>query len=150
MLAEAMCKLEGFRYAPDPEVFWLHGKSTEHDFIYVTTQNLSREQLRFISDQVGSERTLLICCAAFRARKDDFPNLTVKKIPQAVLTRCEWGRDDYSLNVEEQPAVHIVEEAKAAAGANGAKGKSAGRHRKASAVQELPLFAGLDNEGNRK
>jgi adenine-specific DNA-methyltransferase len=38
-----MCKLEGFRYAPDRAVFWNHGYSTERDFIYVTTQNLSRE-----------------------------------------------------------------------------------------------------------
>ena len=91
MLAEAMCKLEGFRYDPDREVFWIHGRSTERDFIYVTTQNLSRDQLQFISDQVGDERTLLICCGAFRG-KNDFPNLTVKKIPQAVLARCEWGR----------------------------------------------------------
>jgi adenine-specific DNA-methyltransferase len=91
MLAEAMCKLEGFRYAPDREVFWNHGHSTERDFIYVTTQNLSPDQLRFISEQVGPERTLLICCGAFRG-KPNFPNLTVKKIPQAVLARCEWGR----------------------------------------------------------
>lgn len=105
MLAEAMCKLEGFHYQPDAEVFWIHGKSTETDFIYITTQNLSREQLRFISDQVGTERTLLICCAAFRAKRDEFPNLTVKKIPQAVLSRCEWGRDDYSLNVDSLPPV---------------------------------------------
>lgn len=99
MLSEAMCKLEGFRYEPASETFWMHGKSTETDFIYVTTQNLSREQLQVISDQVGTERTLLICCGAFRAKQDAFPNLTLKKIPQAVLSRCEWGRDDYSLNV---------------------------------------------------
>lgn len=103
MLAEAMCKLEGFRYAPDPDVFWIHGQSTETDLIYVTTQNLSQEQLQFISDQVGDERTLLICCSAFRAKPDDFANLTLKKIPQAVLHRCEWGRDDYSLNVNALP-----------------------------------------------
>lgn len=158
MLAEAMCKLEGFQYAPDPETFWIQGRSTERDFIYVTTQNLSREQLRFISDQVGSERTLLICCSAFRAKKDEFPNLTVKKIPQAVLSRCEWGRDDYSLNVNELPPVQVVEDAKADASANapaiatgaGAKGKSGRRRKKGSAVQELPLFAGLDNEGKRR
>lgn len=154
MLAEAMCKLEGFQYAPDLEVFWIHGKSTERDFIYVTTQNLSREQLRFISDQVGTERTLLICCSAFRAKKDDFPNLTLKKIPQAVLSRCEWGRDDYSLNVEELPPVQVVEEAKTNRSANGsangegAKGKSGRRRKKGSAMQELPLFAGLDEMQN--
>lgn len=156
MLAEAMCKIEGFRYAPDPEVFWIHGKSTERDFIYVTTQNLSREQLRFISDQVGTECTLLICCSAFRAKNDEFENLTVKKIPQAVLSRCEWGRDDYSLNVEDLPPVQAVEDAKAdvsasgGAKAEGTNAKSSGRRKKASAMQELPLFAGLDNGGKRK
>jgi adenine-specific DNA-methyltransferase len=126
MLAEAMCKLEGFRYEPDPEVFWIHGKSTETDFIYVTTQNLSRDQLRFISDQVGTERTLLICCGAFRAKRDEFPNLTVKKIPKAVLRRCEWGRDDYSLNVESMSPVQVAKKQRAqpdlaAVGDNGKK-----------------------------
>ena len=38
MLAEAMCKLEGFTYAPSDTVYWQHGHSTERDFIYVTTQ----------------------------------------------------------------------------------------------------------------
>jgi hypothetical protein len=32
-----------------------------------------------------------------------YPNLTVKKIPKAVLGRCEWGKDDYSLKVENLP-----------------------------------------------
>jgi adenine-specific DNA-methyltransferase len=144
MLAEAMCKLEGFRYAPDREAFWNHGYSTERDFIYVTTQNLSPDQLRFISEQVGPERTLLICCGAFRG-KPGFPNLTVKKIPQAVLARCEWGRDDYSLNVSEQAPVVAVEEAKAAATTNGTKTKSGGRRKKSAPMQALPLFAGIDN-----
>ncbi|HLA80054.1 MAG TPA: site-specific DNA-methyltransferase, partial [Thermoleophilia bacterium] len=40
MLAEALCKLEGFTYAPSETVYWQHGHSTERDFIYVTTQNL--------------------------------------------------------------------------------------------------------------
>ena len=145
MLAEAMCKLEGFRYAPDREVFWNHGHSTERDFIYVTTQNLSPDQLRFISEQVGPERTLLICCGAFRG-KPNFPNLTVKKIPQAVLARCEWGRDDYSLNVSEQAPVVAVEDAKAEASTStGTKTKAGGRRKKATPVQALPLFGGIDN-----
>jgi adenine-specific DNA-methyltransferase len=32
-----------------------------------------------------------------------YPNLTVKKIPKQVLSRCEWGHDDYSLQVENLP-----------------------------------------------
>ncbi len=103
MLAEAVCKLEGFIYAPSDTVYWQHGHSTERDFIYVTTANLSHDQLQQLSDEVGSERSLLVVCSAFRGRKDGYGNLTVKKIPKAVLSRCEWGKDDYSLKVENLP-----------------------------------------------
>jgi adenine-specific DNA-methyltransferase len=103
MLAEALCKLEGFVYAPSDTVYWQHGHSTERDFIYVTTQKLGHEQLQQLSDEVGSERTLLILCSAFRGKADRYTNLTVKKIPKAVLARCEWGHDDYSLRVENLP-----------------------------------------------
>jgi len=103
MLAEALCKLEGFTYAPSDSVYWQHGRSTERDFIYVTTAKLTHEQLQQLSDEVGPERSLLVLCTAFRAR-GDYPSLTVKKIPRQVLSRCEWGHDDYSLKVENLPA----------------------------------------------
>ncbi len=99
MLAEALCKLEGFVYAPNEAVYWEHGHSTERDFIYVTTQHLTHEQLVQLSADVGPERSLLVMCTAFRGKPDAYPNLTIKKIPKTVLSRCEWGRDDYSLEV---------------------------------------------------
>jgi len=102
MLAEALCKLEGFQYAPSDAVYWQHGHSTERDFIYVTTANLSHDQLQQLSDEVGADRTLLVLCTAFRG-KPGYPNLTVNKIPKQVLARCEWGHDDYSLQVENLP-----------------------------------------------
>ena len=102
MLAEALCKLEGFTYAPSDAVYWQQGHSTERDFIYVTTATLSHEQLQQLSDEVGNERSLLVLCPAFRG-KGEYPNLTVKKIPKQVLSRCEWGHDDYSLRVENLP-----------------------------------------------
>jgi adenine-specific DNA-methyltransferase len=107
MLAEAMCKHMGFTYAPsqDAAEYWRHGHSSERDFIFVTTASLTHDQLKAISLDVGPDRTLLICCKAFNARLDDFDNLTVKKIPHAVLTRCEWGRDDYSLAIASLPIV---------------------------------------------
>lgn len=98
MLAEAMCKHMGFSYAPSRQHFWMHGHSTETDFIYVTTGSLSHDQLRKLSDEVGPERTLMICCKAFMA-EGDFPNLTLKKIPQAVLKKCQWDHDDYSFTL---------------------------------------------------
>jgi adenine-specific DNA-methyltransferase len=114
MLAEAMCKLEGFTYAPSDTVYWQQGRSTESDYIYVTTQHLGPDQLAQLSDEVGDNRTLLVLCAAFRGDEDRYPNLTVKKIPKQVLTRCEWGRDDYSLNVQNLPAAAAAEPADAA------------------------------------
>ena len=104
MLAQAVCKLMGFTYAPSEYHYWMHGQSSEADFIYVTTHSLTHEQLRAISEDVGEKRSLLICCKAFRSGNlEAFPNLTVKKIPQAVLRKCEWGKDDYSLNVANLP-----------------------------------------------
>jgi adenine-specific DNA-methyltransferase len=102
MLTEALCKLEGFTYAPSDAVYWQHGHSTERDFIYVTTATLNHEQLQQLSDEVGPECSLLVLCPAFRGR-GEYPNLTVKKIPKQVLSRCEWGHDDYSLRVENLP-----------------------------------------------
>lgn len=103
MLAEALCKLEGFTYAPSDTLYWQQGRSTERDFLYVTTQNLSHDQLQSLNDEVGPERSLLVLCSAFRGKSEHFPNLTVKKIPKAVLARCEWGHDDYSLKIENLP-----------------------------------------------
>lgn len=107
-LAEALAKLEGFAYAPSETLWWQHGHSSERDFIYVTTQNLSADQLQALSEEVGAYRSLLICCSAFRGvtaaqAGERWPNLTLKKIPKMVLARCEWGHDDYSLNVANLP-----------------------------------------------
>ena len=102
-LAEAICKLEGFVYDPSDSIYWKHGYSTERDFIYVTTQNLNHEQLQQLNEDVGEAHSLLVLCPAFRGKSDRYPSLTVKKIPRAVLSKCEWGHDDYSLNVENLP-----------------------------------------------
>jgi len=109
MLAEAMCKLMGFRYEPSEDAYWQQGRSTESDFIYVTTQTLTKEQLTALSEEVGDKRSLLVCCSAFRCRADAFPNLTLKKIPLAVLHKCEWGHDDYSLNIANLPRAAAAE-----------------------------------------
>jgi adenine-specific DNA-methyltransferase len=105
MLAEALCKHMGFTYEPSQDVaeYWRHGHSSETDFIYVTTLALTHDQLRAISEDVGPDRTLLVCCKAFNARVEDFENLTVTKIPHAILSRCEWGKDDYSLKIANLP-----------------------------------------------
>lgn len=104
MLARALCQLEGFTYAPSDSVYWQQGRSTERDFLYVTTQTLGAEQLAALNEEVGEDRSLLVLCSAWLGDERDFPNLTLRKIPNHVRERCEWGRDDYSLNVANLPA----------------------------------------------
>lgn len=127
-LAEALCKLEGFTYAPSETRWWQQGHSSERDFLYVTTQNLSAAQLQVLSDEVGLEQSLLVCCAAFHgisaaAAAARWPNLTLKKIPKMVLARCEWGHDDYSLNVANLPLAKPEPETPASQPAPKKKGK---------------------------
>lgn len=148
MLAEAMCKHMGFTYAPsqEPAEYWRHGHSSERDFIFVTTANVTHDQLRAISEDVGPERTLLVCCKAFNARADAFENLTVKKIPQAILSRCEWGRDDYSLRIAEAPPP--PEDAPPPA--NSATVPPKRGRRAAIASAEPSLFSAMDAKGAGK
>ena len=114
MLAAAVCKHEGFIYSPSDTDWWAHGHSTETDFIYVTTQTLTEDQLVALSEEVGNDRTLLVCCAAYKASaailNEKLTNLTVKKMPNALLSKCEWGKDDYSLNVTNLPLVEFEDE----------------------------------------
>lgn len=128
MLAAAVCKLMGFTHEPsrDEREYWRHGHSTETDFIYVTTQSLTYDALKRLSEDVGRKRTLLVCCKAYNAKDDAFDNLTLRKIPQVVLKKCEWGRDDYSLKIAkvappEEPAVAIAAEPEAVVAAATAK-----------------------------
>ena len=104
MLAEAVCKLEGYVYSPSQDEYFIHGHATEKAFIYVTTNFMRKKNLAAISERLGEGRHLLICCKAFdKAAAGEFDNLTVRKIPDAVLNKCEWGHDDYSLNVANLP-----------------------------------------------
>jgi adenine-specific DNA-methyltransferase len=139
MLAAAICKLQGFTYAPNDAHYWQHGYSTESDFIYVTTQTLNADQLQVLSDEVGEGRTLLVCCAAWRGAADRFPNLTLKKIPKMVLSKCEWGHDDYSRNVANLPMAQPSPQAPLTPALSQ---RERGKERKDNSVQ-----AGLFEEG---
>lgn len=106
MLAAAMAKQEGFTYEPSAEHYWKQGYSHESDYIYTTTQFMTVEGLAAIAEQMKEGESLLICCTAFQKEcRSAFPNITIKKIPQMLLGRCEFAHDDYSLNIVELPVV---------------------------------------------
>ena len=104
MLAAAMSKQEGFKFNPHESIYWKQGQSTERDFIYTTTQFLTVESLDQIKDEMQPDETLLICCKSFQKEcKNKYPGITIKKIPQMLLGRCEFGKDDYSFNIINSP-----------------------------------------------
>ena len=110
MLAAAMAKQEGYTYAPSIEHYWKQGYSSESDYIYTTTQFMTVEGLAAIVDQMKEGESLLICCTAFQKEcRTAFANITIKKIPQMLLGRCEFAHDDYSLNIVELPVVESEE-----------------------------------------
>lgn len=115
MLAAAMAKQEGFRYQPDEYTYWKQGRSSEKDYIYTTTQFITVELLDMIHDEMQPGESLLIACKAYHQECEErHSNLTIKKIPHMLLGRCEFGRDDYSLNIVNLPvdreAMSIISE----------------------------------------
>lgn len=104
MLVAAVAKLNGFIYAPDPQVYWRQGISQENSYIYVTTQYLTAAQLDDIARDLQSHQRLLICAPAFDMGLGScYDNIDVRKIPQSVLSKCEYGVDNYNLNIVNPP-----------------------------------------------
>lgn len=141
MLAEACCKLKGFTFAPSEsrELWWQQGRSSERDFLYVTTQYMDYAALQDLSEEVGPERTLLVLTKAYDRAGEALPNLTIDKIPGSVLHLAEWDHDDYSLKVENLPKAEPKPEPVVSSAA-----RSGGRARKAPV--EAPLFATPDTD----
>jgi len=111
MLAEAMAKHEGYKFSPDENNVYKQGYSTEKDFIFTTTQFLSNELLNQIHNKLEEGESLLICATHFEEGVGSaYPNITVKKIPQMLLNRCEFGRAEYNLNIIEEAQPEDIEE----------------------------------------
>ena len=104
MLVAAIAKLNGYDYAPDRDVFWKQGKSQAGSYIFVTTEYLTAAQLDDISRDLPEYERLLICAPAFDIGLGKrYENINVRKIPQSVLDKCEYGADNYNLNIVNPP-----------------------------------------------
>lgn len=111
MLAAAMARHEGFVYAPDSKLYWKQGAANETDFVYTTTQHITVSMLDTISEQLGEKESLVICARSFelgceKKRK----GITLKKIPQSVMDKCEYKPDGYPLNIVNPPLFEDEEE----------------------------------------
>lgn len=111
-LAAAMAMQEGYTYAPSSDTYWKQGYGSEQDYIFTTTQFLTAETIDRISESMADGETLLICCTACQKEaRNRHANITVKKIPQMLLKRCEFDRDNYNLNIIYPPQLDDIEDA---------------------------------------
>ena len=111
MLASAVALHEGFTYAPDSEIFWKQSKGNENSYLFVTTKHLNASYLDSIKSSMEDGEYLIIACKSFEAGLDTlYSNITIKKIPQMLLSRCEFGKDNYNLNIINPPAYEDEEE----------------------------------------
>ena len=91
--------------------FWKQGKSSENDYIYTTTNHVGADVLAAIAGEMKDDESVLICCKSFDAGvANGYSNITVKKIPGAILGNCEFGKDNYNLNIINPPVIDDEEE----------------------------------------
>ncbi len=104
MLAAAVALHEGFKYQPDKNLFWKQSVGNENSYLFVTTRHLNGAYLDSIKDSMQEEEYLIIACKSFDSKMDKvYDNIIIKKIPQMLLNRCEYGKDDYALNIVHPP-----------------------------------------------
>ena len=103
MLAAAMALHEGFVYSPDENFYWKQGKN-ENAYIYTTTVHLTESTLDAIASEMKEDEYLVIACKSYDAGIERaYKNIKIKKIPQFLLGRCEFGKDNYNLNIVDVP-----------------------------------------------
>ena len=79
------------------------------------TLNLSdvpmSQVMKEIEKQMADDEFLLIACKSFdKSAINISDKIKIKKIPQMLLGKCEFGKDDYSLNIVNPPVYEYEEE----------------------------------------
>lgn len=111
MLASAVALHEGFTYEPDEHIFWKQSKGNESSYLFVTTRHLNTAYIDSIKSTMKDGEYLVIACKSFEAGLDKlYSNITIKKIPQMLLSRCEFDKDNYNLNIVNPPVYNNEEE----------------------------------------
>lgn len=111
MLAAAVALHEGFTYAPDKEMFWKQAKANENSYLFTTTRCVTEQFLDAIHSMMNEGEFLIIACKSFMTGVDKlYANISVKKIPQMLLENCEFGKDNYNLNIIHPPIYEDIED----------------------------------------
>ncbi len=111
MLAAGVALHEGFTYHPDSNLFWKQSVGNEKSYLFVTTRHLNSQYLDVIKSGMEEDEYLIIACCSYDKGIDRaYDHITIKKIPQMLLERCEFGKTDYNLNIVHPPVYEDEEE----------------------------------------
>ena len=111
MLAAGVALHEGFTYHPDSNLFWKQSVGNEKSYLFVTTRHLNSQYLDVIKNGMEEDEHLIIACCSYDKGIDKaYDHITIKKIPQMLLERCEFGKTDYNLNIVHPPVYEDEEE----------------------------------------
>lgn len=104
MLASAVALHEGFKYLPDSKCFWKQSKSNENSYLFVTTNIVTDVLVKEIVSQMADDEFLVIACKSYEKSSVNISDkIKIKKIPQMLLGKCEFGKDNYNLNIINPP-----------------------------------------------
>lgn len=104
MLASAVALHEGFKYNPSKEKFWKQSEGNEKSYLYVTTKFLNKEDIANIKNDMEDNEFLIIACTAYDKEIEGlYKNIKIKKIPEMLLSKCEFGKENYNLNIINPP-----------------------------------------------
>ena len=111
MLASAVALHEGFNYSPSKEIFWKQSIGNENSYLFVTTQYVTKSYIENIASGMQDNEYLIIACKSFEKDcNSEFKNIKIKKIPQMLLNKCEFNKDDYNLNIIHPPIYNYEED----------------------------------------
>jgi adenine-specific DNA-methyltransferase len=111
MLAAAVALHEGYTYQPDENLFWKQSYGTENSYLFVTTRHLTDNYINSIMDTMKENEFLIIACKSFDDRLERLSKqIVIKKIPQMLLSKCEFRKDNYNLNIVNPPVYEEEED----------------------------------------
>lgn len=111
MLAAAVAIHEGFKYDPDKDCYWKQAKNKNNTYLYVTTNHVNEDVINSIKAEMKDDEFLVLVCKSYdESLKSLAKNITIKKIPQSLLKNCEFGVDNYNLNIVCPPEYEYDEE----------------------------------------
>lgn len=87
MVCKAICKIEGFTYAPSGE---FQGYSSENRFIHITEEFVNSKYVMSVMKKLDQNQSLIIYCKKNQADMNLPENVEVRKIPKDLLEKCNF------------------------------------------------------------